>query len=164
MREGPVLTDQERRVLATLADLIAPRSEGMPSASDVDVPGRGIDRVLRSRPDLHEPLIRLLAAIPTPGSVEELEDILAGLPGALDVLATVILGAYYLEPSVHERLGYPGQVAREIDLYEYPVFLDEGDLDPVVSRGPIYRSVHENADHTDDLPVVGDHESGGLET
>ena len=40
---------------------------------------------------------------------------------------------------VRARLGYPGQVGRQIASDEYFRPIDGGLLDPVLKRGPIYR-------------------------
>src|SRR5581483_11547343 len=58
----PVEFDTESRTtLAALADVLVPEAEGMPAASQVDVHGKWLDRVLRVRPDLAPDLARVLA-------------------------------------------------------------------------------------------------------
>jgi hypothetical protein len=55
------------------------------------------------------------------------------------VLSTVVPGAYYLDPAIRARLGYPGQEAVPIP----EPSLDAGDeelLQSVIDRGPIFRS------------------------
>jgi len=51
----------QRAAFAALADVLVPAAEGMPAASEVDIAGVGLDRVLRARPDLEAPLARVLA-------------------------------------------------------------------------------------------------------
>ena len=52
-----MLTDEDRRIYAGLADVLIPRVDAMPSASEADVPTRWLDEALRFRPDL-EPGLR----------------------------------------------------------------------------------------------------------
>jgi len=42
-----------------------------------------------------------------------------------------------MNPKVREALGYHGQLPRPID--PHPDYLDEGLLQQVIARGPIYR-------------------------
>jgi hypothetical protein len=46
-------------------------------------------------------------------------------------------GAYFLNPDVRRAIGYEGQTGRAID--PHPDYLDDGLLDAVIARGPIYR-------------------------
>ena len=47
--------------------------------------------------------------------------------------------AYFLNPDMRAAIGYPGLEARPIDPDAAPDYLDDGLLDSVVSRGPVYR-------------------------
>jgi hypothetical protein len=67
-------------------------------------------------------------------SVEELRINAAANFG---VLAEFAAGAYFLSPKVREAIGYAGQTARPID--PAPDYLDNGLLESVIRRGPIYR-------------------------
>ena len=53
-----LLTAEQRGAFAGIADYLIPNAEGMPSASEVDVPGTIVDRVLALRTDLQEPFLR----------------------------------------------------------------------------------------------------------
>ena len=50
----------QRALLAELADVLIPAEGNMPSASEADVAHRGLDGVLRARPDLADRLHDLL--------------------------------------------------------------------------------------------------------
>jgi hypothetical protein len=115
-----------------LADTLIPASDGLPGAGDVDIGGQLLDRVLRARPDLADPLQAIL--------VNALDD----AHTTIDALATndrvglhtlryVVAGAYYLDTHVRSRLGYPGTVPAPVRALEYPEYLAEGLLDHLVS-------------------------------
>jgi hypothetical protein len=54
-------------------------------------------------------------------------------------LLLVVVGAYYTDKVVRERLRYPGQEAKVLQSWKYPVYLEEGLLDGVQARGAIWR-------------------------
>ncbi len=64
---------------------------------------------------------------------------LADEPASLAALQLAIVGGYYTDRRVRELIGYPGQVALELRSWEYPVYLEEGLIDAVVARGPVWR-------------------------
>ena len=130
------LSDQRRAQLGAIADELIPAGSGMPSASEAGVGGQYLDEVLGARPDLAEPLEAALA------SVEGADDpigALRGDAGAWGVITAVVPAAYFLNPDMRAAIGYPGLEARPIDPDAAPDYLDDGLLDSVVSRGPVYR-------------------------
>lgn len=129
-----------RRRLAAVADLMIPAADGMPAASSVGVAGQQLDHVLRSRPDLADPL---RAALQRPLD----DDINAWMsrlseddPTAFVALTTVVLAGYYLSADVRRLLGYGGQEPAEVSV-AYPEYVEEGLLDAVLERGQRYRDV-----------------------
>ena len=50
-----------------------------------------------------------------------------------------IVGGYYTDKRVRELIGYPGQEAMTIRSWEYPAYLEEGLIDAVLARGPVWR-------------------------
>jgi hypothetical protein len=105
--------DAERATLERLADRLIPAGDGMPAASEAGVAGRWLDVVLQARPDLVDPLLAVLrgAAGEDPGAaIDRLVD-----DGGFNVLAEVVPNAYYMNPDVRERIGYPLQQAVPID-------------------------------------------------
>jgi len=57
-----MLTASQRDRFSSIADVLIPSAEGMPSASEADVPTRWIDDALRFRPDLADRLVAALDA------------------------------------------------------------------------------------------------------
>jgi len=130
------LSEQRRAQLGAIADELIPAGSGMPSASEAGVGGQYLDEVLAARPDLAEPLEAALA------SVEGADDpigALRGDAGAWGVITAVVPAAYFLNPDMRAAIGYPGLEARPIDPDAAPDYLEDGLLDSVVSRGPVYR-------------------------
>ena len=59
------------------------------------------------------------------------------LSTAARVWAEFAPSAYFLNERVRQQIGYAGQTALQLD--ERPDYLDDGLLDSVIRRGPIYR-------------------------
>jgi hypothetical protein len=132
------LTDAERRTLATIADRLIPAAHGMPSAADV-VTDERLRFVLTARPDLADPLRQALRADLGEDPQSRLDALGANDPGTLYALQLVIVGAYYTDGGVRDGIGYPGQVAITVRSWEYPAYLEEGLIDAVLARGPVWR-------------------------
>jgi hypothetical protein len=126
-----------RATLRAIGDTLIPAAHGMPSAAEVLTDDR-LRFVLRSRPDLIEPLEASLR----PGLGDSAADRLAQLadePTNLSALQLVIVGGYYTDKRVRELIGYPGQMAVEVKSWLYPAYLEEGHIDAVLARGPVWR-------------------------
>jgi hypothetical protein len=120
---------------AEMADILIPAANGMPSASRAEVHVRWIDDALRARPDLAAAFLEALGA----EGVDAEERVAAMMRENLacfDALGTLTAAAYFLNPQVRERLGYPGQQARLVDddLTSYAHMLER-----VAERGPLFR-------------------------
>jgi hypothetical protein len=147
------LTDAERGVLAAVADHLIPAAHGMPSAAEV-VNADRVEFVLRARPDLVEPLRAALR----PDIGADVQDRLAALanePTNLSALQLTIVGGYYTDKGVRELIGYPGQMAIEVKSWLVPEYIEEGHIDAVLARGPVWRdprtgtrAVESNIPHT----------------
>ena len=136
----------ERALLAELADVLIPAASGMPSASQADVAGQWLDAVLAARPDLAGRLKDLLAtARDGHANVDANEknpqdvvtDLRANDPAASGVLAEIVPAAYFMNPDVQQAVGYSGQKAQPMD--PRPDYMEDGLLESVIRRGPIYR-------------------------
>jgi hypothetical protein len=125
--------------LAALADALIPAGDGMPSASEVGVAGEWLDAVLAAEPGFGPALAALLAAADVADPAGELRRIESTDPGGWGTLTTVVAGAYFLNPAIAERIGYPGRRAIPVDADPNPDWLEDGLLDSVKSRGTIYR-------------------------
>ena len=60
-------------------------------------------------------------------------------PGGWGALTTVVAGAYFLNPEIAQRVGYPGRRAIPIDADAEPDWAQDGLLASVKARGPVYR-------------------------
>lgn len=139
------MQDGLRERLARVADGLIPEANGMPAPSDVDIGGRQLDIVLASRPDLGESLRRALAgAADVDDAIGWVEELRAHDADAYDALVTAVVAGYYMHPRVMRLLGYPGQVPQEVSIDGYPDYVDEGLLERVYERGPIYRPTPES--------------------
>ena len=129
-----------RERLARVADGLIPEADGMPAPSSVDIGGRQLDVVLGSRPDLAGDLRRALeAADDVKVPIGWLEALRTEDTAGYEALVTVVVAGYYMHPDVKHLLGYPGQLAEEVSVGGFADYLDEGLLERVYERGPIYR-------------------------
>lgn len=131
--------DENRRAaLVAVADHLIPAAHGMPSAGDV-VSDIRLRFVLTARPDLVEPLRAALRPDLGPYPAERLATLERDEPDHHAALLLAVVGAYYTDKDVRERLGYPGQMAKQIYSWKYPEYMAEGLIDKVLARGPIWR-------------------------
>jgi hypothetical protein len=149
------LSEQERKALAALADVLIPAGADLPSASAADVAGKWLDQVLAACPDLAAGLRELLhkTAGQEPGAA--VAALRATDTAAFSVLAEVVAGAYFLNPDVRRAIGYSGQTARPID--PRPDYMEDGLLESVIRRGPIYRPTPAPTDAPGPGPGAGRH-------
>jgi hypothetical protein len=133
------LDEASRARLALFADLLIAGGAGMPSASEAQVHTQWIDRVFAARPDM-EVAVRGVLALPG-----EPEAVLAQLrerdAEGFTGFAFAVAGAYLINPRIRRELGYPGPapVRNPALPGEAESYLEDGILDVVIARGPIYR-------------------------
>lgn len=132
------LDPDSRRRLGQIADRLIPAAHGMPSAGEV-VDEERLRFVLSARPDLVEPLRAALRADLGDGDAGRLEALERDEPANLAALQLVIVGGYYTDERVRELIGYPGQLALEVHSSEMPLYVEEGLVDAVLARGPVWR-------------------------
>jgi hypothetical protein len=130
----------ERDRLARFADVILPPTESMPAASDVGVQHALLDRVLGAIPALAPLLHQAVMAVGLEPA-QTLADLRAHRPAVFSAVMLAVTAGYYLSPRVREFIGYHGQEARTIDVHELPAYLEDGSLDRVTARGPLYQDV-----------------------
>ena len=131
--------DGDRLVtLAAVADHLIPEAHGMPSAGAVVDAGR-LAFVLGARPDLRESLIAALRPELGNDPAARLAALGKDEPGNLGALQLVIVGGYYTDKRVRELIGYNGQEAIEVKSWLMPQYLEEGLIDKVLARGPVWR-------------------------
>ena len=129
-----VLTPGQRVTFGRAANLISPRQDPMPSATEAGVAQSGIDDVLAARPDLAGPLAGILTALDQPGA--GFEDVASADRDGFAALLLAALAAYYMQPSVRSLLCYPGQQSVR------PPSDPNADMEllaPVLNRGRRYR-------------------------
>ena len=131
-----MLTDDQKSIYSKMADVLIPSAEGMPSATEAEVPSKWIDDALRFRPDLEPSLLRALAFGAKYEANRAVEALNAEDVEAFDALGVLTSGAYFLNPTVKKLIGYPGQVPSPAndDVDSYIEMLTK-----VVERGPVYR-------------------------
>ena len=130
--------DAERATFAALADRLIPAAHGMPSAADVV----GDDRlrfVLHARPDLIDAVRAALRPELGDDPQARLDTLGRDEPANLGALQLAIVAGYYTDSGVRERIGYPGQAALTLRSWEVPAYIDEGLIDGVLARGPVWR-------------------------
>ncbi len=132
------LSDSQRAQLGAIADELIPAGGGMPSASEAGVSGQYLDDVLTSLPDLRDALDTTLAAVDGLEPAEAIA-VLRQDPAGWGVLTAVVPAAYFMNPAIREAIGYPGLERRPIDESAPPDYNQDGLLDSVIGRGPVYR-------------------------
>ena len=154
IEERVALTDAEQGTLVAIADHLIPAAHGMPSAADVLTAER-LRFVLNARPDLVDPIRRALGGTIGADVAARLTALADDDPAALAALQLAIVGGYYTDKGVRDLIGYPGQEAITIRSWEVPAYVDEGLIDAVLARGPVWRdpatgrrAVVENAPRT----------------
>jgi hypothetical protein len=60
-------------------------------------------------------------------------------PDNLGALQLVIVGGYYTDKTVKDLIGYNGQEAIEVKSWLLPQYLEEGLIDKVLEKGPVWR-------------------------
>ncbi|MGV9633105.1 hypothetical protein ACWDO0_02885 [Nocardia rhamnosiphila] len=135
----PALTDEDRTLFTELTDILVPGDGVMPSAREIDIAHRWLDRALQTRPDMYAALRTILEAVaarPAEDRGKVIDELAVTHHDDFETFGKLISGAYFLDPRVREAIGYPGQEAR-------PLVDDTGDyldlLEHVVDRGPIFR-------------------------
>ncbi len=138
------LNDTQRSRLASLADELMPAGGGLPAASEVDVHLVWIDQALNAVPIMGN-AVRF--ALELPGEpAEAVEALRERHPEAFMAFTFVLSGAYFMHPRVRQALGYEGLAVEPNPPLEGEAeyYLDDGLLQPVLARGPVYRQVPEN--------------------
>jgi hypothetical protein len=136
--ELETLSAAERGLLATIADGLIPAAGDMPSAGEVVDEDR-LRFVLNARPDLLDPLRAALRPALGDDPQGRLDILGRDEPATLYALQLVIVAGYYTDARVRELIGYPGQVALTLRSWEVPAYIDEGLVDAVLARGPVWR-------------------------
>jgi hypothetical protein len=138
----PSASNATRTGLEKVGDHLIPEAHGMPSAGTMGVGTSQLDVVLASRPDLSPLLERAFVDAEIDDIGAFLSGLEAGDPEAYGAVTLAIVAGYYMHPEVHRLIGYPGQVAKDVQRMSEREIYQEGLMDlaqKVVERGPIYR-------------------------
>jgi hypothetical protein len=136
-----VVDDQLRDRLRRFADVLIPAAHGMSAAGEVGVADGQLDKVLAVRPDLAEPLARAVADVDPADHLTSLARLRVSDRQAHDALLLVVVGGYYIDADVRRRIGYDGQQPVEVRPEIIPNYVEEGLIEPLLARGPVYRRV-----------------------
>lgn len=135
-----MLTDSDREVFGTMADIVIPAWTNMPSASAIGVHLKLLDAVLRARPDLVDSVKSAIDFCKGRAASEAVNELYRSNRSAFDAFTLAATGAYYMDDTVRKLLGYPGQESPPYDPTETPDYLTDGLLERVTRRGAIYKS------------------------
>lgn len=127
-----------RAVFREVASHLIPAAHGMPAAGQV-VDDRRLAFVLQARPDLVEALRAALRPELGDDPGTRLATLAAGEPERASALQLAVVAGYYTDTAVRAAIGYPGQVAKPVTAFAFPAYIEEGLIDRVLERGPIWR-------------------------
>ncbi len=127
----------QRAVLAGLADVLIPAGDGMPSASAAAVAEEGLNQVLAAVPSLEASLADVLSSAKGREPAEFIDSLARTDPAAYGILTEVVTAAYFMNPDVRKAVGYTGQGPSPLD--PRVDYMEDGLLESVIKRGPIYR-------------------------
>ena len=134
-----MIDDELRAVFVAVADVLIPADGEMPAASTADVGGPTLDRILLLRDDLKEVFVRGLRAIAGQDPAAAARTLNSEDPKALATIGLVAAAAYYISPKIRKLINYPGQERRSFDADATPDYVQNGMLQQVINRGPIFR-------------------------
>jgi hypothetical protein len=127
----------QRAVLAGLADVLIPAGDGMPSASAAAVAEQGLNQVLAAVPSLGASLANVLDRAKDREPADAVASLARTDPAAYGILTEVVTAAYFMNATVREAVGYAGQGPSPLD--PRVDYMEDGLLESVIKRGPIYR-------------------------
>ena len=132
------LDPDRRAAFSAVADVLIPAAHGMPSAGAV-IGDTRLRFVLTTRPDLLEPLRAALRPELGLDAAARFASLERDEPEHYVALMAVVVFGYYTDRDVRERLGYPGQEAKQLYSWKVPQYIEEGLTDQVLARGPVWR-------------------------
>lgn len=135
-----VIDDDRLGALQAIATHLIPAAHGMPAAGEV-IDRRRLEMVLGARPDLTAPLAAALRLVDPAAPAAALATLGTDHPDLLGVVQFVVVAGYYTDDGVKDLIGYPGQVPKPVNAFDFPEYLEEGLIDAVVARGRVWREV-----------------------
>lgn len=132
------MTNQDGNTYLALADFLIPQHGEMPAYSRVCTYDDAL-AALDFRIDLREGFERAVAVELKAGAEDALEKMTEGDAEAFNALTTVAICTYYMNPTVRELIGYPGQESVSYNSKATQSYLVDGSLAKVIARGQTYR-------------------------
>ena len=126
--------------LLVIAESLIPTISTRVGAGRVEGAERYIERVLIARPDLLATFESDVCAC----TDELIDEVLTGnevISAEFERVALIVVGSYYMNPEIRSSISYPGQLPLTFDPMEYVLWIGDGLLDQVISRGSRYREV-----------------------
>ena len=118
--ETVFLDDDQRNVLAAVADLLIPSSAEMPSATDAGITENLIDLVMGFRPDLISAFLDALIECSGKDPSTALDDMAVKSPENFEALTLLTSAAYFQSQKVKAALNYnpaPRTAIDDVDTY-----------------------------------------------
>ena len=127
------------RRLAAVADQLIPAAHGMPSAAEVARATIGCGSCSTPGPTCIEPSEPRCG--PSSATTSRRDSTRSGGTSRRTSVrsSSSIVAGYYTDSDVRDRIGYPGQMALTLRSWEVPAYIDEGLIDAVLARGPVWR-------------------------
>lgn len=138
---NPPISDDDLEKLTQLASILVPENAAMPRAGQI----AGFAKLLRtaikacgySDSEIRAALDALQPGIDWAGAAV----LAANRPQEFRVASLLVSAAYFMDPEVLARLGYPAERQHPAELAEFAEEYATGILDAVAARGPRYRDV-----------------------
>jgi hypothetical protein len=133
------ITDEDLDRLTSLASVLLPGTAEMPASGSI----ANLDKLLLEAvkacgyPDtqIRAALHALRPDVDWAGA----QAFAANKPAEFSVLSTLVSAAYFMDPVVVGKLGFPSNRQQPADFDEFASEYETGILDSVIARGPRYR-------------------------
>lgn len=125
--------------LASLASVIVPGTAVMPAVAQLPGFDGSLRRAIRACGYAPARLRAALDALPASSDWAWARAAAARNPADFRIVSTLIAAAYYMDPAVMGRLGYPVERQHPADLEEVAAEYETGILEPVTRRAACYR-------------------------
>lgn len=126
------------QIFMALADFLIPAHNNMPVFSGICTYADAL-KALDFRDDLKDGFARALTGAIDDGPEAYLEALNIQDSDAFSAVTTIIIATYYMNTTVRECIGYPGQENVPYLPYATQTYLTDGSLGKVIARGRKYR-------------------------
>jgi hypothetical protein len=139
------ITDEDLKRLTSLASVLLPGTAEMPASGAI----ANLDKLLLTAvkacgyPDTQ--IRAALHALPPDVDWAGAQALAGNKPAEFNVLSTLVSAAYFMDPVVVGKLGFPGDRHQPAEFDEFALEYATGILDGVTARGPRYRDAGRKA-------------------